>query len=41
MKDLKVIKIGGNVINNPEALDVFLKDFAFFRRAKSIGPWRR
>lgn len=28
MKELKVIKIGGNVIDNPEALDSFLDKFA-------------
>ena len=25
---LKVIKIGGNIVDNPEKLDRFLKDFA-------------
>ena len=28
MKELKVIKIGGNVIDNPQALAIFLQDFA-------------
>ncbi len=28
MLDLTVVKIGGNVVDNPEALELFLKDFA-------------
>lgn len=28
MEQLSVIKIGGNIVDNPEALDVFLKDYA-------------
>ena len=28
MKKLTIVKVGGNVINNPDALESFLTDFA-------------
>ena len=27
-EDIKVVKIGGNIVDNPEALDRFVADFA-------------
>ena len=36
MKTLKVIKIGGNIIDNEEALNGFLKDFAKIRSPKIL-----
>src|SRR5690606_31640240 len=36
MKPLWIIKIGGNVIDNPEALDSFLKDFSALDGAKVL-----
>ena len=36
METLKVIKIGGNVIDNPAALETFLKDFASIPGAKIL-----
>ena len=36
MDKLKVIKIGGNVIDNPSALEAFLKDFAALPDAKIL-----
>lgn len=34
--NLTVVKIGGNVVDNPEALSAFLKDFAAIRGAKIL-----
>ncbi|MGB6269244.1 MAG: acetylglutamate kinase [Olleya sp.] len=36
MKTLKVIKIGGNIIDNDEALQQFLKDFATIKESKLL-----
>jgi acetylglutamate kinase len=36
MKTLKVIKIGGNIIDNDEALNAFLKDFAKIESPKIL-----
>ena len=36
MKTLKVIKIGGNIIDNEEALNAFLKDFAAIKSPKIL-----
>lgn len=36
MKPLWIIKIGGNVIDNPDALDIFLKDFSALDGAKVL-----
>lgn len=36
MEDVKVIKIGGNVVDNPYALDTFLSDFASAAGAKIL-----
>ena len=36
MKNLKVIKIGGNVIDNPDALEAFLEAFAAIPGAKIL-----
>jgi acetylglutamate kinase len=36
MKTLKVIKIGGNIIDNEEALNAFLKDFANIESPKIL-----
>ncbi|AEH00457.1 acetylglutamate kinase [Lacinutrix sp. 5H-3-7-4] len=36
MKTLKVIKIGGNIIDNDEALQQFLKDFATIKEPKIL-----
>lgn len=36
MQQLSVIKIGGNVIDNPELLDKFLQDFAAVKGAKIL-----
>ncbi|OIQ23142.1 acetylglutamate kinase [Lacinutrix sp. MedPE-SW] len=36
MKTLKVIKIGGNIIDNDEALQQFLKDFATIKEPKLL-----
>lgn len=36
MEHLKVIKIGGNVIDNPQALEAFLKKFASITGAKIL-----
>ena len=36
MDKLKVVKIGGNVIDNPEMLTAFLKDFAALEGAKIL-----
>ncbi len=36
MQKVKVIKIGGNVVDNPEALDKFLKAFAALEGAKVL-----
>ena len=33
---LSVIKIGGNIVDNPEALDSFLKDFAAIDQQKIL-----
>ena len=33
---LKVIKIGGNIVDNPEKLDRFLKDFALLPGPKIL-----
>ena len=38
---LKVIKIGGNIVDNPEKLDRFLKDFASLSGPKIFGARRR
>src|SRR5690606_9835730 len=36
MEALKIIKIGGNVIDHPELLDKFLKDFSQLKGAKIL-----
>lgn len=36
MEDLIVVKIGGNVIDNPQALDTFLKDFSQIKGNKIL-----
>ena len=36
MKTLKVIKIGGNIIDNDEALNAFLKDFSLIESPKLL-----
>lgn len=36
MKTLKIIKIGGNIINNEDALNRFLKDFATLKTPKIL-----
>jgi len=36
MKTLKVIKIGGNIINNKDALQAFLKDFSTIEEPKLL-----
>lgn len=33
---LKVVKIGGNVVDNPEKLDAFLRDFALLDGPKIL-----
>lgn len=33
---MKIVKIGGNVVDNPEALERFLRDFAALRGAKIL-----
>jgi acetylglutamate kinase len=39
MAKLFVIKIGGNVIDNEDALHNFLKDFAALEGKKNISAW--
>ena len=36
MKELTVIKIGGNIVDMPSALEVFLKDFSNFPNPKIL-----
>ncbi|NBP70867.1 MAG: acetylglutamate kinase, partial [Cytophagia bacterium] len=36
MNKLFIIKIGGNVLDNPEQLNTFLKDFASIREPKIL-----
>lgn len=35
-EDIKVVKIGGNIVDNPEALERFVKDFASLRGRKIL-----
>ena len=38
-QELYIIKIGGNVIDHPEKLEAFLKDFLKFKTENSSSRW--
>lgn len=40
MSSIKVVKIGGNVVDNPEALERFLDDFVKLGQEDTCA-WRR